>query len=659
MGPYLEFGPSSDAFGLALSGLGVVLLVVSCSGRARALVERVPSPHLVAGLALGAALLSAAYVAYFLRGGPRIVDATSYYLEARALAEGKLAFEVPSPTAAFRGRFLLFGAEGLSVIFPPGYPALLALGFLAGAPLAVGPLLAGLLVAVTFVLGRELLGRDDAGRAAALVSALCAALRYHTADTMSHGLSALLLAGVLAAAARPNLRRAGVAGFAGGWLLATRPVTGVIGIALGAALVLLRSGSRRERLLGMLAFTAALTPGIALLLLHQRAATGSLFGSTQLAYYQVADGPPGCFRWGFGDNIGCRFEHGDFVKSELAHGFGLLEAGWITLQRLGLHTVDVANLAPLALLIPWAAWRFRRAPGVRWLALGSALTVLGYLPFYYPGSYPGGGARFYADILPLEHALLGLALVELRGVRFAPAALLLGFTLHSVHAHLALAHREGGRPMFEPSVTRQAGVDRGLVFVDTDHGFSLGHDPAVRDPHSGVLVARTTGDARDFALWDRLGRPPAYLYRYSSESGSAAVHPYTPAAPRWRLESEAEWPPLQVSAGWAHPDYRPCLSRGRGLHLRPAPDASLDLEIVAPSAGEYTVHIGWLADPGAEVQVRIGTHETRATHAAPSGCVRSELGTFSLESVTRTRIRTAHTLLVDYLDLTRVDSKKR
>ena len=63
---------------------------------------------LVAILAFGAALLSLGYVAFFLRGGPRIVDATSYFLQARALAEGHFAWRVPEPSASFRGRFLLF-----------------------------------------------------------------------------------------------------------------------------------------------------------------------------------------------------------------------------------------------------------------------------------------------------------------------------------------------------------------------------------------------------------------------------------------------------------------------------------------------------------------------------------------------------------------------
>src|SRR5688572_27318388 len=79
-------------------------------------------------VAVSAGLLSLAYVHVYLRGGPRIIDATSYFLEARLLAQGSFAFEPPVPTASFRGRFLTGPEHGssLSVIFPPGYPLILA-----------------------------------------------------------------------------------------------------------------------------------------------------------------------------------------------------------------------------------------------------------------------------------------------------------------------------------------------------------------------------------------------------------------------------------------------------------------------------------------------------------------------------------------------------
>jgi hypothetical protein len=658
--PYLEFGPSPDAAGRAALVLGLVALGLAF-GPGRRLRERLaklPDRWFVGGLALVATLLSAGYIQHFLRGGPRIIDSTSYFLEARALAEGWLAFPVPAPSGSFRGRFLLNGPAGLAVIFPPGYPLALALGFLVGAPLVVGPLLGGLIVVATYFAGRELFGRTDVGRLGAVLSTLCAALRYQTADTMSHGLSALLFITALAAAARPTAPRSALCGMASGWLLATRPVTGVVVLGVAAGLLVVRA-QRPQRLAMLLAFSLGVMPGLALLLLHQRAATGSWVSSTQLAYYALADGPPGCFGWGFGENRGCLFEHGDIVRAELAGGFGPEAALRFTLHRLALHLIDVTNFAPLALLVPFALVRWHAAPGIRWAALAWFGIVLAYAGFYYPGSFPGAGARFYADMLPLEHGLVALALLELRAVRFAPALALLGFALHAVHSHAALAAREGGRPMFEPARLEAAGIQHGLVFVTSDHAFALGHDPSVRDARRGIVVARLSRDAHDGMLWHSLGRPPAYRYDYTPETGLVGIQPYAPSLTPFRLESESEWPPLAVSAGWAHPDFRPCLSNGRGLHLRPEPSVSVELELVPPSAGSYVVTLGWLAARSARLEARLGGQTVQIEYGTSAGCERIVLGTFQLAGAQRIGFRSEAPVLLDYVELAEAVAKKR
>ena len=659
--PLLELGPSTDSASVVALALGCLLLVLGLfrASALRALLARGSRRQFVLGVAAVAALLSWGYVVHFLRGGPRVIDATSYFLEARALAAGKLAFPLVEPTAAFRGRFSLFGPNGLSVIFPPGYPLLLSLGFRLGAPLLVGPLLAALLVGTTYLAARELALGEEVARTAALLSALCATLRYHTADTMSHGLSALLLVGSMAAAARPSLTRAVLAGLLAGLLIATRPISGAVAVVLTLGLLGARTPPR-TRLPALGLALASLVPGLLLLALHQRAATGSLWHSTQLAYYALADGPPGCFRWGFGPNVGCRFEHGDFVKSRLVHGFGLLEALRTSGERLYWHAFDIANLALVAPLVPFVVWRERGSANVRWLGVGATLAVLAYLPFYYPGSYPGGGARLLADALPLEQVLLALALARLELSALAPAFALLGFALNTVHAHLALREREGGRPMFEPRVLAQAHVTSGLVWVTTDHGFALGHDPAVHDATRGIVVARSHGDAHDVALWAALGHPDSYRYEYSSETGQAAVVPWSPPDPTraWRWEAEAERPPLEVTGGWAHPDFRPCLSGGRGLHLRPTTEseAQVTLELGAPRAAPYRLRVGWLADAGATIRLSMGRAEVIAHHLG-SGCEVSDVGRFDLDGVTRVRVSSESSALIDYFELAPATAK--
>lgn len=642
--PYTTLGLPPDGVAWGALGLAFVLLPALHFARSRA-----PAPRALPWLLAGAAaLLSAGYVAYYLRGGPRIVDATSYYLQARAMAHGFFAFPVPEPLGSFGGRFLLPGAgRELSVIFPPGYAAVLSLGFLAGAPLAVGPVLGAAIAGVTYALGKQLSGQREVGLIAVAFSVLCAALRYHTADTMSHGLCALLLSVAALCAIRGRSRDALCCGLACGWLIATRPVSG--GVALLLSLALLGPRPAHWLRLGV-----GLLPGIALLLCYQHSATGSFFGSTQLAYYRIADGPPGCFRYGFGAGIGCLFEHGDYVRARLPHGYGLAEAAGVTLRRLAVHSIDIANAAPLALLCPWGAWLWRRDRRVRLIFAGCLGLMLAYAPFYFDGSYPGGGTRLFADLLPLEHVLLALALFELKWARFALPVSLLGFACHASFAHRSLAEREGGRPMFEARTLAAAGVTHGLVLVDTDHGFNLGHEPGESNANEHVVVARHTHDAHDLELWNRLGRPPAYRYLYSAAAtgGRVQIAPYSPAS-SGRFEAEAEWPPIAVAGGWAHPDFHPCASGGRALRLRGASSLTFELGSGSPASNSRGIRLGWIREPGPATRLELGSaggaSASTQVPSGPEGCIEIELPALRLSG--RATLSASRPGALDYYEL--------
>ena len=620
------WGPPPDLPAKLALAAGMALLALAALGRGRAVLGGGPfhlSTRRFLGLAaLAAALLSVGYTATYLRGGPRIIDATTYWLQARALAEGNVAFDVPLPSASFRGRFLLPTADGaLAGIFPPGWPLLLALGFGLGAPMVIGPLVAAGLVVATYRLAREMAaaalderGAEAAARAAALVSVACAAVRYHTADTMAHAATALGIAIALErglVAARAGRADAALgAGVAIGAVAATRPVS-ALAIGFIVLLLLWRTGARgalvRRALLGAV-------PGLLLLALGQRAATGAWLTSSQRAYYALADGPGGCFRWGFGERIGCVFEHGEFVHARLARGYGIVEAAGTTLRRLHLHLRDVANLEPLALLVLAPLARpLRSRHGLAALAL-VALHALAYAPFYFDGNYPGGGARLLADVLPVEHALMAVGVVTFasRGAGRAPgadvdariarasfalvSAALVGFATHAVFGHRELAARDGGRPMFEPDVLARTRVAQGLVFVDTDHGFDLAHAPG-RTTASGIVVARLREDDHDGLLHERLGKPPTWKYvRGLEEPGKepvpAMVVPFTPPAPgsSLRFEAESDWPPLAQSGGFAVPTWTDaCAGNSRALVLTPEGEtaARATLALPVPGPGHY------------------------------------------------------------------------
>jgi hypothetical protein len=605
--------------------LAVGLALVAVTGWGRALFgvenededkdEKYEHEHLlvnrtrfVFGAAMVAALLSVAYIAIYLKGGPRIVDATTYFLQGRALAEGDLAWQTLEPSASFRGRFLLYSssASALGGIFPPGYPLVLAFGFLLGAPMVVGPIIAALLVVATYRLAHTVAAETDPAlaepmaRTAVLLSIVCAALRYHTADTMSHGATALAVAVALDCALRS---RAWLAGLAIGYVVATRPFSS-LPIGLVAAALLARGRSPRGLVSIATAALGGMLPGVVLLLASQHAVTGSWLGSTQRMYYAVSDGPPDCFRWGFGQGIGCVFEHGDFVRARLEHGFGVVEATGATLRRLRDHLLDIANLEPLApvVLVPLLRAPLRQRAVIAAGAL-VGLQILAYAPFYFDGDYPGGGARFFADVLPVEHVLLALAAVSLRAHRGGAAVVALalaGFAVHGAFEHGKLRDRDGGRPMFEPDVLAHASVKNGLVFVDTDHGFALGHDPGAR-PDREVVVARLRGDARDRMLYDALDRPPTYLYKLETNGETTATTPslvpWAPSEPTapLRFEAEAEWPPLAQEGGFAVPVWASrCTSGNRALVLTPTGptgSARATIAVPVPRRGRWSVEV--------------------------------------------------------------------
>ena len=444
---------------------------------------------------------------------------------------------------------------------------------------------------------------------------------------MSHGLAALCFTAALALTlraldrpARP-LPSAALAGLAAGWLAATRPVSA---LALAATLVTLLAlhppraaapaapAAPRLRIAAALALGAL--PGLALLALHQRAATGG-WASSQGLYYATSDGPPGCFRYGFGAGIGCLGEHGDFVRHNLPGGYGFLAAAGTTLRRLKLHLVDPLNAEPLFLLVPAGAalaWRSRRA---RPLALAPLFQIAAYAPFYFDGNYPGGGARFYADVLPIEHALAALALAALaarapdaatppgapaaRCIALAAALPLAGFALRAGFDHALLRDREGGLPMFDPAVLTRAGVDRGLVFVDTDHGFNLGHAPG---PGAPVQVLRRRGDALDRMAWEAHGRPPAFRYRFEIPEGGGVATPsiaplpldLEPAGPLLIIEGESLWPPRVQRGAWALPEHAAgtCASADRWLAVHDIP--ALTDPAAAPPAVLVDLPAPWL-----------------------------------------------------------------
>jgi len=534
-----------------------------------------------------AAFLSLGYIAFYLRGGPRAQEASTYWLQGRALSHGLLAWTVPEPSASFRARDLLFrGPDRLSGSFPPGYPLLLAVGFLVGAPMLIGPLLAAALTVATWLLAHEV--ASDVGsagaepeaiaRAAAGFSIASSALRYYTADALPHGAAALAMAVAIACGLRgrrtPDPRLFGFSGFALGMLAAMRPSSA---LAVAVVVTLLAAspkqglgrmpeGSSRHGTIRRVAWTwVAALPGLVLLLAANRAATGHAFVSPRSAYAAV---------------IG-REDHPDV----------LVLGGWLLLHARE-HLVDVANFEPLALLaiVPFVAVATRRRAAL--VAVVIAAEVVARWAVHL-GATHSMYSHSLVVVVPLEHALMAVGIGLLFPRSFAPAVVvvlalaLAGFAVHSSYAHEAVAASDLGHPSFEPDVAREANVTSGLLFFDDDRGYELAFDPGVGASH-GIEAVRLRGDDHDRLLYDSLGHPPAHRY-VMAETGSSVPlwMPPNGGSPTWRFEAESDWPPLSLEGGstQAVSSENACASGGRVLRLSPykgEAEASLAIELPIP-----------------------------------------------------------------------------
>jgi hypothetical protein len=460
----------------------------------------------------------------------------------------------------------------LAGVFPPGFPLLLAAGFLAGAPMVIGPGLAAGLVVASWWLARELAIAEGVaaerveaiGRTGAGFSVASAALRYHTADPLPHGAVALAIAVAFAAAlfgrrwaSRSPVRcvRAFVgAGAAVGSLVALEPASAIAigGVVLALARIPPQSSgeahpwplSRRAVLWG---FVAAL-PGVILLGIGQRAATGSVFTAPERLYASLTDpvGPlQGVLPW-------------------------LLRIA----RCARAHALAVVNFEPL-LLLAGAGLVRPRGSAPRWAA---AIIGLQLAIGVFVAQTTGEATARLIGVVPVEHALLALAIGRVfpaaigRGATAALGLSLVGFATHAERVHQAFANGDIGRPRFDPDVERFSGPPTGVMFFDDDAGYELAFDPLLVASHA-LVAARAVGDDHDRLLYDLLGHPPTRRYAAARE-GRPTLSPWVPpgeGGDTWRFEAETDWPPVALEGGATHRNQigGGCRSAGQAVVVTP------------------------------------------------------------------------------------------
>jgi hypothetical protein len=359
-------------------------------------------------LAVAAAALSAALAVRVFDATPHVADGVSYAFQGKIFAAGRLWLDPPPVPDAFGAQNVLLNDTRWCGIYPPGFPLLLAAGFLLGIPFLVNPVLFGLAVFGVFRLGAELFD-ETTGLLGALLLAVSPWALLMGASFMSDVAGLCVLTWTLVFLAR-GVRDAGprtllAAGFLGSVGAVVRPQAA--GFFLLPALAVLLVARRREivRVAGFLALAGALP--IAFLLAYNAALSGNPFRMA----YNVWD-PSVTFTQG-----------STWARLFTSH------LPWYV------HDLDATvwgfpwgDLFPLLLLLVPAPLRRRDA----WLAAGVLGLVLG-LAGYHVYDINHGGPRYAfpaAGALALllarafrEGASLGASLLGRLGARrLAPAA---------------------------------------------------------------------------------------------------------------------------------------------------------------------------------------------------------------------------------------------
>ncbi|MBK8900077.1 MAG: glycosyltransferase family 39 protein [Anaerolineaceae bacterium] len=247
---------------------------------------------------------------------PHVQDSLTYLFQAQTLARGDLWAAAPPLPQFFEQEFLLVQNGRWFGKYPPGYPAILALGVLLRAPWLINPLLAALTVPLLYQLGRRVYDGRIALLAAGLMS-LSPFFLFLSGSHMAHAaelfwlvlfmLSWRMAVGGEKQEHRVTQRRhrgaqrvgwAVVAGLAAGMAFLTRQLTAVAIIAPFFLLTTWTSPlSWRSRLQRGAIWLAGLLPLVGLLFVYQWAVTGDPWQDPRLLYWPY-DQP------GFGDDVG-------------------------------------------------------------------------------------------------------------------------------------------------------------------------------------------------------------------------------------------------------------------------------------------------------------------------------------------------------------------
>jgi hypothetical protein len=472
-------------------GITVVLMILS-KGRAPAWLVagwRGSVGRLSTGMVL--ALTSAALVVFaglmfavLFDGNPRSVDGFAQLFHARMLLAGHAWIAPPAELAHFATLHMVLGPDRWYSQYPPGQPAVLAVGLAVGLWWLLQPLFGVLLVLATYRVARWAADETTA-RLTVVVLVLCPFVIAVTASELSHVPAAALGLGAAAAATmldRPSRHRwAIVAGAALGVMVAFRPLDAVAA-AVPVALVTFLTARRPIPALAFVAVGGVL--GTLPTLWFNAATTGSWreFGYAHL--------------WGSGIALGFH----DVPWSQALTPRRAVGLTAFDLHQLNMYLLDLP--VPVLLLTAagfMAGWRqLRCRDAVPFAAVGSLMGLL----FFYFHRDTFYGPRQIFSVVPWFVLLFARATVLFRRagsatrtgvprgmVAVTGIAVALAVGLSTIAPNRLAAYRTSGALLNYHPDRDAAGLTGAVVLIPDGWGSRL----IARMWEAGVPVPRSTG----------------------------------------------------------------------------------------------------------------------------------------------------------------------
>jgi hypothetical protein len=463
---------------------------------------------LAAGWTL-AVSLTLAIVAY--QRHPHVPDEVAYLFQARSFAEGMLWLPPPPVPGAFSVDLLYFGADKVYSVFPPGWPAVLALGVLIGAPWVVNPVLAALNVLLAFVLLDRLYDRRSARIGAVLMAcspwSLFLAMSYMAHHfTLTCALAAAL--GVVATRRSGRVRWAWLAGVAIGVISLLRPLDALVVAGLLGLWSVGVGGTRLpiKAIVGMVAAAVAVGLGN---LWYNTLLTGSARVFPVMEYFDAYYGPK-TNALGFGPERGVGWSGLDPFP-----GHGLIDVGVNANFNLFATNIELFGWCTGSLFLVFLIVFSRRMNRSDRLLLASGLAVVGIHTFYWFSGGPDFGARYWYLILV---PCIGLTargvtvLADLLGTRSSHARVSLGVLALSIIAMVTFVpwraidkyyHYRGMRPDIA-SLARTADFGRSVVLIQgkrhPDYHSAAVHNPLGLQANAPIYAWDRTPEVRDSIL---------------------------------------------------------------------------------------------------------------------------------------------------------------